>query len=96
MVRGARYYYDPGARVYGGYEVRVRPLANGEFTVLIEPLGMPIEELAASAVGYRRAPMPLLPTATVLREGEGTEINLAVTASGERLFDRIEIYKAAR
>ena len=67
IAGGTRYYYDPAGRVYGGFELRVRPVANGQFMALVEALGVPIEELAVSAAGYRCAPMPALPSPKVLK-----------------------------
>jgi hypothetical protein len=87
----ARYYYDPATHTYSGYEIHVRPLANGQFAVLPEALGMPLGELVRGLEGYRAVPLPALPQPRILRRGEALDIDLKVTPEGERLFDRIEL-----
>jgi hypothetical protein len=92
---GARYYYDPAAHLYSGYEVHVTAMGHGRFNVLLEGLGKPLEEFAPGLRGYRAAPAPPLPQPRILREGQALDINLLVTPTGERLFDRIALEESA-
>ncbi len=91
IAGAARYYYDPAARTYSGYEIHVRPLINGQYAVMIEALGMPLEELATGLEGYRPVPVPALPPPRVLHKNETLDVDLQVTPAGDRLFDHIEL-----
>jgi hypothetical protein len=91
LAGSARYYYDPAARLYSGYEVHVTVVGHGQFNILLEALGKPLEEFDSGLRGYRAVPAPPLPQPRILREGQTLDINLLVTPTGQRLFDRIEL-----
>jgi hypothetical protein len=88
----ARFYYDAEARIYSGYELNVRPLGNGQFSVVVEGLGGPLAELPASPESeFRSVPPPPLPPPRVLKDGEAFEIDLVRDGTRARLFDRIVV-----
>jgi hypothetical protein len=92
IAGGVRYYYDPATRAYSGYEVHAQALGNRQFTLMIEHLGGPLEDLASESPGYRLVSLPRFPQPGVVREGEALDIDLVVRGNGERLFDRIRLY----
>lgn len=88
MIAGARRWWDPAARVCGGYELRVKALGNGQFDVRVELLG-------ASMDGFRRVDLPDAVAPRVLRAGESFEVDL-IRADGVRLYDRVEVVGGSR
>jgi len=96
IAGGVRYYYDPSARTYSGYEVHAQVLGNSQFALVIERLGGPPEGVASEVFGYRLVSVPRLPQPRVVREGEALEIGLIERENGERMFDRIQLYSRGR
>ena len=88
LAEGRRYYTEPKSLAYSGYEVRARDLGNGQFAVYFLRLGAPPHEGP-----YRPAPLAQLPRPTVLRESEPFEIDLARGPAGQRLYDRLILYR---
>lgn len=85
MTAGVRRWWDPAARICGGYELRVKPLGNGQFDVRIGALGGSME-------GFHRVDLPHPVAPQVLRAGEAFEVELN-RAEGIRLYDRIEVLR---
>ena len=85
MTAGVRRWWDPVTRVCGGYELRVKPLGNGQFEVRIGALG-------GSMDGFHRVDLPHPIAPQVLRAREPLEVELRYSG-GARLYDRIEVLR---
>jgi hypothetical protein len=83
---GVRRWWNPVSHEFGGYELRVAPIGNGQFELRIRPLGAALE-------GFRRFELPRPVAPTVVRPGEPVEVDLARDGDA-RLFDRIEVLRA--
>lgn len=83
LNQGVRQWWDPSARLYGGYEIHAEPLGNGQFNVVILGLGGTME-------GYRRQELPVMIPPLIVRAGEPFEVEL-FRSGGDRLFDRVVV-----
>jgi hypothetical protein len=91
-VMHANYCYDSSSYTYSGYELAVESLGAGQYTLAVEPLSVPLLKLRhASQLSMRAVPLRAAPGRRVVREGEPFEIELMVTVSGERIYDRIRL-----
>lgn len=88
------YWYDRATHTYTGYDLTVQPMGKGEYLMTVRPLSKPFRLLnnVRDAAQYREVPLPSLPAAQVVREGEAFNIDLARDAqTGDRVFERVEL-----
>ena len=85
MVEGVRRWWDPANRTYGGYELRLQRLTNGQFEMVVRGLGQPVP-------GYRKVEPVSLPAPRVMSVGDEFEVELA-RRDGARLLDRVRVEK---
>jgi hypothetical protein len=88
------YYYNKATHTYTGYDLTVQPMGGGKYMLTVQPLSTPLRRLSpdADAAEYRETPLPFLPAAKVVGEGEPFDIDLVHDAhTGDRVFERVEL-----
>jgi hypothetical protein len=92
------YWYDRDTHTYAGYDLTVQPMGNGQYLMTARPLGKQFRRLIyeADAAQYREMPLPTLPAARVVKDGEAFDIDLMHDAkTGDRVFVRTEVSRSS-
>ena len=92
--RQQSFWYDQATHTYSGYDLTVQPMGRGKYLLTVGPLSTPLRQLSsdADAAQYRETPLPSMPAAKVVGEGEPFDIDLVHDAqTGDRVFERVEL-----
>ncbi|SPE36689.1 hypothetical protein SBA3_2490011 [Candidatus Sulfopaludibacter sp. SbA3] len=92
--RQQSYWQNQATHTYSGYDLTVQAMGGGQYLVTVAPLSTPLRKLSpdADAAQYREVPLPSIPVAKVVKDGEAFEIDLVRdAATGDRVFERVEL-----
>ncbi len=92
--RQQSFFYNRETHTYTGFDLAVDPRGDGTYIVTVQRLSRPFREVGgtADAAQYRELPLPAVPPARAVGEGEGFDIEVVRDAStGERVFERVEL-----